>query len=178
MLLKYATSFVTKWQDGIGIDGLYLHSVSGCQTAICFVMQAKLAEQDMWPALSSTEISWSCSRTKRYAVFIYDWASRDKTVEKYRNRQGNMSEMSPLTWLRNVDHAKQQSKEYKSGTTLVRFKLLSRLNSQFFSSISLYINHTEIYLSYNIPSMTNYQQSCNGLHLPNIIAQTFGKMIT
>ena len=83
-------------------------------------------------SLSSTKISWSCSRTKRYAVSTYDWATQDNTVEKYRNRPGNMSEMSLLTWLCNVDHAKQQPKEYKSGTTLVRFKLLSILNSQYF----------------------------------------------
>jgi hypothetical protein len=57
MLLSYVTSYVTKWQDGIGTDALYAYHVSGGQAAIRYVMDIKPAEPEMWLALSSTKIA-------------------------------------------------------------------------------------------------------------------------
>jgi hypothetical protein len=68
MLLRYVTSYVTKRQDGITSSSLYSYNISGGQAAVRYVMEMKPAEPEMWLVLSSTKISWSSSRTKRYNV--------------------------------------------------------------------------------------------------------------
>ena len=47
MLLSYVTSYVTKWQDGIGTEALYSPNISSDQAAICYVMDMKPAEPEM-----------------------------------------------------------------------------------------------------------------------------------
>jgi hypothetical protein len=130
MLLRYVTSYVTKWQDGISSDALFCHNISGGQAAVRYVMQTQPAEPEMWLALSSTKVSWSSSRTKRYTVPTSDKANEDNTVNKYRNRSTQMSTMSLLEWLRNVDHSKANPKEYRGGNTLVGVKVVSLFNTQ------------------------------------------------
>lgn len=132
MLLRYVTSYVTKWQDGISADALYSHNISGGQAAVRYVMETKSPEPEMSLLLSSTRISWSNSRTKRYNVPTQDKATDDKTAEKYRNRPYNMTSLSLLSWLQNVSHSKSTPSKYTSGTTLVGLKVLSIFNSQFF----------------------------------------------
>ena len=48
MLLRYVTSYVTKWQDGISSDSLYSYNISGSQAAVRYVMEMKPAEPKMW----------------------------------------------------------------------------------------------------------------------------------
>ena len=145
MLLRYVTSYVTKWQDGISSDSLYSYNISGGQAAVRYVMEMKPAEPEMWLSLSSTKISWSSSRTKRYVVPSSDTAVNDKTAEKYRNRPSHLTLMPFLTWLRNFDYSKPNPKEYSNGNTLVGLKMLSYFNSQyFFQYIFLHKPHRNI----------------------------------
>ena len=127
MLLSYVTSYVTKWQDGIGTDALYSPNISGGQAAVRYVMDMdmKPAEPETWLALSSTKMSWSSSRTKRYTVPLPDYVSENEIAEKYRNRPETMANYSFLVWLRMVDHSKQ-------GTTLVGLKVVSFFNNDYF----------------------------------------------
>ena len=133
MLLRYVTSYVTKSQDGIDTDSLYSPHISGGQAATRYVMDMKPAEPEMWLALSSTKISWSLGRTKRYIVPCVETAIDDKTANKYRNRSDNMSQYSFLTWLRLTDHSKTVPKLYRKGNnTLVGLKTLSFFKKQYF----------------------------------------------
>jgi hypothetical protein len=144
MLLKYVTSYVTKNKDGIDKDSLYSYHVSGGQAAIRYVMDMKPAEPEMWLSLSSTKISWSCSRTKRYIVPSAENACKDKTAEKYRNRPETMSDFSFLSWLRMTDHTKQVPKLYKQGNTLVGLKTLSFFNKEyFFQYLVIHVPHID-----------------------------------
>ena len=93
MLLSYVTSYVTKWQDGIGTDALYSPNISGGQAAVHYVIDMKLAEPEML-ASSSTKMSWSCSRTKRYTVPLPQYVSENEIAEKYRNRPETMANYS------------------------------------------------------------------------------------
>ena len=68
MLLRYITSYFTKWQDGITAQSLYSYHVSGGQAATRYVTDMKPAEPEMGLALSSKKIAWSSSRTKQYTV--------------------------------------------------------------------------------------------------------------
>lgn len=142
MLLRYVTSYVTKHQDGIDRDALHSYHISGAQAAIRYVMDMKPAEPEMLLALSSTKISWSCSRTKRYLVPSPEKASEDKTSEKYRNRPDSLASYSFLTWLREIDHAKSVTKLYKQGNTLVGLKILSFFNKlYFFQYLLMHLPH-------------------------------------
>lgn len=132
MLLRYVTSYVTKWQDGIDTDSLYSYHISGGQAAVRYVMDMKPAEPEMWLAMSSTKISWSCSRTKRYIVPSCERAVNDIIAKRYRNRPSELQSLSFLTWLRAVDHTKAVPKPYKQGNTLVGLKLVSFFNKQYF----------------------------------------------
>ena len=132
MLLRYVTSYVTKWQNGITSDSLYSYNISGGQAAVRYVMEMKPAEPEMWLSLSSTKISWFSSRTKRYTVPSFDTVLDDKTAEKYRNRPPELNATSLLNWLRSFDHSKANPKEYGDGNTLVGLKLLSYFNNQYF----------------------------------------------
>ena len=132
MLLNYVMSYVTKWQDGIGTDALYSPNISSGQAAVRYVMDMKPSEPEMWLALSSTKMSWSCSRTKRYILPMPQYVSENEIAEKYRNRPETMANYSFLIWLRMVDHSKQVLKCYKQGTTLVGWKVVSFFNSDYF----------------------------------------------
>ena len=132
MLLSYVTSYITKWQDGLGPDALYSYHISGGQAAVHYAMDVKPAEPEMWLALSSTKISWSCSKTKRYIVPRPDNESTDKTNEKYRNRPDTMADYSFLVWLRMVDHNKVVPKPHKKGNALVGLKVVSFFNKDYF----------------------------------------------
>ena len=107
MSLKYVTSHVTKNKDGIDTDGLYSYHVSGGQAAIRYLMDITPAETEMWLFLSSTKISWSSSRTKRYIVPSKDKANEDKTAENYQNWPENITNLSFLSWLQMTDPAIQ-----------------------------------------------------------------------
>ena len=94
MLLSYVMSYVTKWQDGIGTDALYSPNNSGGQAAVRYAIDMKPAEPEMWLALSSTKMSWSCSRTKRYTVPLPQYVSENEIAKKYRNRPETMANYS------------------------------------------------------------------------------------
>ena len=79
MLLKY----VTKWQDGISTEALYVYDISGSQAAVRYVMEMKPAEPEMWRSLSSIKLSWSCSCTKRYTRPFPAYIDKDNISEKY-----------------------------------------------------------------------------------------------
>ena len=122
MLLRYVTSYVTKNQDGIDSDSLYSQHISGGQAATRYIMDMKPAEPEMWLALSSTKISWSPSRTKRYIIPSVEKSVEDKTANKWRNRCENMAEQSFLNWLTLTGHSKAVPKVYRKGNnTLVGF---------------------------------------------------------
>ena len=110
-----------------------------------YVMVMKPAEPEMWLALSSTKMSWSSSRTKRYNVPSCDKAVDDKAVEKYRNRPTRLNATSLLTWLRNYDHSKVNPKQYSNGNTLVGLKMVSYFNTEyFFQYVFLHKPHRNI----------------------------------
>ena len=120
-------------KDGIDADSLYSQHVCGGQAATRYVMDMKPAEPEMWLALSSTKISWSPSRTKRYVVPCVETVIDDKTANKYRNRSDNISQYLFLTWLRLTDHSKTVPKLYQKGNnTLVALKTVSFFNKQYF----------------------------------------------
>jgi hypothetical protein len=65
MLLRYVTSYVSKWQDSFETGSLYSIHVGPYQAAYKHVICMKPLEPEMWLALSSTKMSWTPSRRKK-----------------------------------------------------------------------------------------------------------------
>ena len=86
MLLRYVTSYVTKWQDASYIDSLYSYKLQGYQAAVRHLMSNRPAEPEMWFELSSKKVTWTCSRTKRYNVPTRDTIKMGKIANAYGNR--------------------------------------------------------------------------------------------
>lgn len=68
MILRYVTSYVSKWQDAYANDALYSTHVTAYQAAYRHLKEYKPSEPEMWLQLSSKKFAWSASRTKRFVV--------------------------------------------------------------------------------------------------------------
>ena len=138
MLLRYVSSYVTKFCDDTLIDSLYSYKLQGRQAAIRYLISNQLEEPEMWFFLYSKKVAWSSSRTKRYSVPTTETFLHDKTrTEKYWERPKEFEKLTLLEWLRHVDHAKVSSKPYKEGSTLVATKMHSIFNQQYFFQYTL-----------------------------------------
>ena len=132
MVLKYVSSYVSKWHDAVSIDSLYSPNVSGHQTASCYLKSLTPCEPEMWMSLSNVKIAWSCSRTKRFIVPLPEKVTLNKQWNKYRLRPAHMESLTFAEWLRAINHTPAQPKEYKSGNTLVGLKFVSVYRKEFF----------------------------------------------
>ena len=132
MLLKYVTSYVTKFQDSTALDSLYSYHLNGRLAATRYLMQNNPTEPEMYFFLQSKKIAWTNCRTKRYTVPTSDKVLEDKTAIKYWQRGPQLIDMSMKLWLRKHETNSRTPKIYKRGSTLVGFKMLSIFNKQFF----------------------------------------------
>ena len=62
MLLRYVTSYVSKWHDSFQSDSLYSVHVGPYQAAYKHLICMKPLEPEMWLSLSSTKMLWRPSR--------------------------------------------------------------------------------------------------------------------
>ena len=130
MLLRYVTSYVSKWQDSFETGSLYSIHVGPYQAAYKHLICMKPLEPEMWLSLSSTKMSWTPSRRKKLRFPTIDSLSVNPSYLKYLRRPTKYSKLSFLQWLRLVDESK--GREYKDGSTLVGVKMVSPLKDFFF----------------------------------------------
>ena len=132
MLLRYVTSYVSKWKDAYSNDALYSRYVTPYQAAYRHLKEMQPCEPEMWMHMSPIKFSWSNSRTKDYSAPTSGTCATDKTHGKYINRPKQMEKMCFLEWLRAVNHTPTVPKAYKQGNTLVSVKYLSPFNCEYF----------------------------------------------
>ena len=145
MLLRYVSSYVSKWHDAVDVDSLYSQHVSAHQAAFRYLCNLKPCEPEMWLALSSVKIAWSSSRTKRYIVPFPDKAAQDKVAMKYRQRPQSLESCTFQEWLRLVDHTPTKPKPYKTGNTLVGLKFTSVYRNEFFfQQLLMHLPHRKL----------------------------------
>lgn len=150
MLLRYVSSYVTKFHDDIPIDSLYSYKLQGRQAAIRYLISNQPTEPEMWFFLSAKKIAWSCSRTKKYTLPTTETFSKDKVLNKYWKRPPQMDKFTLLEWLRHVDHSKPNPKPYKEGSTLVGAKMYSIFNREYFFQYTLlHLPHRNIAETYH-----------------------------
>ena len=68
MLLRYVTSYVSKWKDAYSNDALYSRYVTPYQAAYRHLKEMQPCEPEMWMHMSPIKFSWSNSRTKDYSA--------------------------------------------------------------------------------------------------------------
>ena len=66
MLLRYVTSYVSKWQDSFATKGMYNRCVTPCQAAMRHLKDLHPCKPEMWMTFTSIKASWSSSNTKKY----------------------------------------------------------------------------------------------------------------
>ena len=143
MLLRYVTSYVSKWQDSFESDSLYSVHVGPYQAAYKHLICMKPLEPEMWLSLSSTKMLWSPSRRKKLSFHSVESISNNRGYMKYLRRSSTHSHLSFLQWLRLFDEKK--ATEHKSGSTVVGVRMVSIFKHFFFFQ----------YLVFNYPhSMT------------------------
>ena len=140
MILRYVTSYVSKWHDGYSNQGLYSMHVTPYQAAYRHLREMQPCEPEMWLHMTSQKIAWSASRTKRYVAPTSAKANNNMEYRKYRNRPDTMEEFSFLEWLRNVNESAAKPKPYKGGNTLVGVKFASPFKDEYFFQDTL-LNH-------------------------------------
>jgi hypothetical protein len=146
MILRYVTSYVSKWKDAYNNELLYSSHVTPYQAAYSHIKQMEPCEPEMWLHLSSLKMSWSSSRTKEYSVPISSTITDNVIHRKYVSRPDSMAEMSFLEWLRSVDHTKAHCPAYKGGNTLVSTRMVSPFSHEFFFQFLLMnYPHTDVH---------------------------------
>ena len=98
MLLRYVSSYVTKFRDDTPIDSLYSYKLQGRQATIRYQISNQPAESEMWFFLFSKKVAWSGSRTKRYTVPTTETFLNDKTLHKYGKRPQKIEKLTLLKW--------------------------------------------------------------------------------
>ena len=132
MILKYVTSYVSKWQDSYSNDALYSAYVGPNQAAYKHLSCLKPLEPEMWLALSSTKVSWTNSRRKKIAIPTIDRLDDNVQHQKYLDRPAVFNDFSLLQWLRAVDETKTPPRPYNDHSTLVGVKTVSSLKDLYF----------------------------------------------
>jgi hypothetical protein len=140
MILRYVTSYVSKWKDAYDNELLYSSIVTPYQAAYSHIKQMVPCEPEMWLHLSSLKMSWSSSRTKEYCVPLPSTIADNVIHAKYLNRPDSMADMTLLQWLRSVNYKKPNCPPYKSGNTLVSSRMLSPFSQDYFFQFLL-LNH-------------------------------------
>ena len=82
MLLRYVTSYVSKWKDAYSIDALYSHHVTPYQAAYRHLEEMQPCEPEMWLQMSPIKFSWSNCRTKNHAAPTSCTCTTDKVHQK------------------------------------------------------------------------------------------------
>ena len=116
MVLKYVSSYVSKWEEAFHRDALYCSNIIASKAAFKYLITLDVCEPEMWVLLSSKKICWSNSTRKKYRAPTFEKAAEDATLNKYHERPNCFDSLSLIEWLRSVDaNASSGPKHYPEG---------------------------------------------------------------
>lgn len=132
MILKYISSYVSKWRDDASTEGLRCTDISGFQAACTFLRSMHPLEPEMALQLANIKLAWSSSRTKRVTAPTPQNVDNHMSYQKYLKRSNSDRDMCFLEWLRLYNDGPAKPTKYRAGETLVGVKMLSFFNPVFF----------------------------------------------
>lgn len=125
MLLRYVSSYVSKWQDGYTSERLFSKLTSPYQAAYRHTKETNVCEPEMWLYMSSIKMSWTSSRTKEFCPPKTEQSCQTATYTKYLAGGRHAENLSFLQWLRSYQHTHANPQPYKGGNTLVSLQYVS-----------------------------------------------------
>lgn len=131
MLMRYVSSYVSKFKDSQSTDALYSTHLIAAQAAYRHLRDMKPCEPEMVMTLFSAKLAWSSNATKRYVPPTPLSADSDPILQKY-HRRTEESDISFIEFLRKHDTSKVSAPLYKHQTCLVGIKYVSYFNVDFF----------------------------------------------
>ena len=140
MLLRYVTSYVTKWQDAYSDDSLYSMHLTSYMAAYRHLREMTPCEPEMWVHLTARKIAWSNLSRKKFVPPKYAKVHENAICSKYWQRPTSQDDLSMREWLRTMNTGKTPPVPYKNTKALVGVKYLSVFNSDYFFQYIL-LNH-------------------------------------
>lgn len=131
MIMRYVTSYVSKFKDSQSRDSLYCTNVSPALAAYRHLADMKPCEPEMVMTLSSLKLTSTQKITKRYIPPRPGKASDCPILKKYQQRDKTM-DITFLEYLRMYQTNNVSPTVYKGGKALVGVKYVSYFNVQFF----------------------------------------------
>ncbi|KXJ07946.1 hypothetical protein AC249_AIPGENE7012 [Exaiptasia diaphana] len=132
MLLKYVTSYVSKFKGEQTRQSLYSRHVTPCMAAYRHLSDMKPLEPEMVISLSAHKPACSRHPTKRYIPPRSTNAHESAMVIKYCQRPASEDHLSLIQWLRTFDTNKANPTPYKRSVALVVVKFASIFNPEYF----------------------------------------------
>ncbi|EDO31603.1 predicted protein [Nematostella vectensis] len=132
MVLRYVTSYISKFHDQQTSESLYSRYVTPAMAGFRHVSDLKPLEPEMVVTLPSFKPAWTNNPTKRYVPPRPSNVDESVLVTKYINRGQDIQDYSLLQWLRTHDTNKSVPTPYKRQTALVGVKYVSVFNPCFF----------------------------------------------
>ena len=140
MILRYVTSYVTKFKDSQILESLYSRHVTSAMAAYRHLGELTPLAPEMVVTLTSSKPAWTNNATKRYVPPRPDNAQDSALVTKYVERGDVASHLSLIEWMRTYDTNKTRPTPYKRQVALVGVKYVSVLNPDYFFQYLL-VNH-------------------------------------
>ena len=131
MLMRYVTSYVSKFKDSQTTEALYSTHLQPAQAAYRHLRDMKPCEPEMIMSLSSQKMAWCSNSTKSFVPPRPSTVESNVVLKKYHNRT-NEADISFLDYLRTHDTSKAKPPLYKRQICLVGIKYVSYFNPEFF----------------------------------------------
>lgn len=144
MLMRYTSSYVSKWSDAFDSPALFTSDLNAHHAAFKYLRNLRTCEAEIYMTLASFKVAWNSSTTKRYTLRSPDNAVDSKRYQKYLRRPAADEHLTFLQWLRVYDDTPVQPKLYTFGDTLVGVNYLSVTNDVFFQYLSMNYSHRNL----------------------------------
>ena len=93
MLLCYIASPIFRWHGSFQEDALYSVRIGPYQAAYRHIFSLKPFEPEMWLTLTSTKMSWSPSRRKKFCFTPIEHIESNKKYVKYWHRHAKYNNL-------------------------------------------------------------------------------------
>lgn len=131
MLMRYVTSYVSKFKDSQTTESMYSTHLVPAMAAYRHLRDMKPCEPEMIMTLSSVKMAWCSNGTKMYTPPRPAYEGTSSPLQKYHNRDEHL-DISFIDYLRTHDTSKSNPPPYKRQKCLVGVKFVSYFNSDFF----------------------------------------------
>lgn len=153
MILRYVTSYVSKWSETFHNTSLFNNDINASHAAFRYLINLQVCEPEMWTLMLNSKIAYSFGTNVDFHPPHPDVAADNKVLVSYYSRPNSLHEMSLIQWLRHVNSGKKTSRG-KSIPVFVGVTYLSFFNPLYFFQL-LMLNHPHSCVDEILPTNRN-----------------------